>query len=63
MLPLSDRLARWAIPGWAWAQAEAIRADQLRRHQAGLDADLAYRAGVANRIVEMSCSSSSQPNP
>ena len=56
MLPLSDRLARWAIPGWAWAQAEAIRADQLRRHQAALDSDLAYQAGV---IGEMSCPSSS----
>ena len=35
------------IPGWARAQAEAIRADQLRRHEAGLAADLAYRAGAA----------------
>ena len=25
-------------------QAEAIRADELRRHEAGLDADLAYQA-------------------
>ena len=32
------------IPGWARAQAEAIRADELRRHEAGLDADLAYQA-------------------
>lgn len=24
--------------------AEAIRADELRRHEAGLDADLAYQA-------------------
>ena len=32
------------IPGWAQAQAEAIRADELRRHEAGLDADLAYQA-------------------
>ena len=32
------------IPGWARAQAEAIRANELRRHEAGLDADLAYQA-------------------
>ena len=56
MLPLSDRLARWAIPGWARAQVEAIYTDQLRRHEAGLAADLAYQAGV---IGEMSCPSSS----
>ena len=60
MLPLSDRLARWAIPGWARAQVEAIYTDQLRRHQAALDADLVYRTGVANKIVETLCSSSSQ---
>ena len=35
------------IPGWVQARAEAIRADQLRRHEAGLAADLAYRAGAA----------------
>ena len=35
------------IPGWVQARAEAIRADQLRRHEAGLAADLAYQAGAA----------------
>ena len=34
------------IPGCARAQAEAIRADQLRRHEAGLAADLAYQIGA-----------------
>ena len=33
--------------GWVQARAEAIRADQLRRHEAGLAADLAYQAGAA----------------
>ena len=40
------------LPGWAQARAEAIRADQLRRHEAGLDADLAYQTGGAAGEVE-----------
>lgn len=38
-------------PGWAQAQADLVRADQLRRHQAALDAELAYQTGVAAELV------------
>ena len=31
---------------WAQACADLVRADQLRRHEAGLDADLAYQIGA-----------------
>ena len=40
------------IPGWARAQAEAIRADQLRRHEAGLAADLACRSAAGTRAKQ-----------
>ena len=40
------------MPGWAQAQAELVRADQLRRHEAGLDAELAYQTGGAAGEVE-----------
>ena len=40
-----------AMPGWSAAQAELVRADQLRRHQAALDAELAYQTGVAAELV------------
>ena len=39
------------MPGWARAQAEAIRADELRRHEAGLDADLAYQAFAGEEVL------------
>ena len=32
-------------------QAETIRAEDLRRHEAGLNADLAYRAGIAEELT------------
>ena len=40
-----------SMPGWAQAQADLVRADQLRRHQAALDAELAYQTGVAAELV------------
>lgn len=39
------------MPGWAQAQADLVRADQLRRHQAALNAELAYQTGVAAELV------------
>ena len=39
------------MPGWSAAQAELVRADQLRRHEAGLDAELAYQIGVAAGVA------------
>ena len=42
-----------SMPGWAQAQADLVRADQLRRHQAALDAELAYQTGVAAELVDV----------